>query len=175
MSARKDLDDAKLSACGADEKDAIFDAAKKKTLESFGGSVPEERDLPTGVRKSSSGGVRKSSSGKFTSNIRWGGKKRHIGSFDTPEQASAAYMSVKKDLDGANISTFSADEVDTAFGAAQQKAVEAVGGIVPKKKKSKGTSERDLPRGVYKKSSGKYPKVVTTTNKLPICDLGGPR
>ena len=43
MSVKKDLGDANISTVGADEKDAIFDAVKKKALESFGGFVPEER------------------------------------------------------------------------------------------------------------------------------------
>ena len=66
----------------------------------------------------------------------WGGKERVIGTFHTPEQASAAYMSVKKDLDGVEISVLGAGEVDDIFDAAKQKALEAVDGIVPKKKKS---------------------------------------
>jgi len=36
------------------------------------------------------------SSGKFVSQIRWGGKMRHIGTFDTREQASAAYSYVRE-------------------------------------------------------------------------------
>ena len=121
MSARKDLDDANISTVGADEKDAIFDAAKKKALESFGGFVPEERYLPTGVRKSSSG--------KFTSYIKWGGKCRYIGTFDTPEQASVAYtcMSVRKDLDDAKLSALGADdEAKATFDEARKKALEMV-------------------------------------------------
>ena len=37
-------------------------------------------------------------SGKFQSRIHFGTKYRHVGTFDTPEQASAAFMSVRKDL-----------------------------------------------------------------------------
>ena len=52
-------------------------------------------------------------------------KNRYIGSFDTPEQASAAYMYLflKKDLAGAKLSTLSADEVDAAFVAAKKIAL----------------------------------------------------
>jgi len=149
ISARKDLDDANISTVGADEKDAIFDAAKKKALESFGGFVPEERDLPTGVKKKPSG--------RFRSDTYWGGKKRHIGTFDTPEQASAAYMSMRKDLDNAKLSAFGADEVDAIFDAAKEKALEvAANAATTAKKKSKTTSGRDLPRGVRKTLSGKF-------------------
>ena len=137
MSVRKYLDDAKLSAVGADEVDVMFDAAKKKLQETF---VLKERDLPTGVRKLPSG--------KFESSIHWGGKKRYIGSFDAPEQASAAYVSVKKDIDDAKLSAFSADEVDAIFDAAKQKALDSFGRFVPE--------ERDLPRGIYKSGPGKY-------------------
>ena len=150
MSARKDLDDAKLSAIGANEVDAIFDEAKKKALEAVGGFV--SRDLPQGVMKKPSG--------KFQSRIMWGGKDRYIGSFDTPEQASAAYKSVKKDLEDANLSALGAGEVDATFDAAQTKALEAVGGCVPKKRKSNTTADRHLPRGVRKLPSGKFTSMI---------------
>ena len=55
-----------------------------------------------------------------------GGKYRNIGSFGTPEQASAAYMSVRKDLDDAKRSVVSAVKVDYVFAASQKKALEAV-------------------------------------------------
>ena len=49
-----------------------------------------KQDLPTGVRKLRSG--------KFQARITWGDKHRTIGTFDaTPEQASAAYVSVQKE------------------------------------------------------------------------------
>ncbi len=131
-----------------------------------------ERDLPTGVYELPSG--------KLASEIRWGGKTRYIGIFETPEQASAAFMSVKKDRAGAKLSTLSADKADALFDAAKNKAVEAVGGIVPEKKpekkpgkKRKGTLnrskagkaskkranatyERDLPTDVWELPSGKF-------------------
>ena len=124
----------------------MFDEAKKKVLEAIGGFVT--RELPQGVYKRRSG--------KFQSVIRWGGKNQQIGTFDTPEQASAAFMSVRKDLDGANLATLTANEVDATFDAAKTKALEAVIGFVPKKRKSKTTADRDLPRGVTKKPSGKF-------------------
>ena len=118
MSVKKGLDDAKLSVLSAVEVKDMFDEAKKKALESFGGLVPKERDLPIGVRKSSSG--------RFTSNIRWGGKCRYIGTFDTPEQASVAYMSARKDLDDAKLSALGADEAKATFDEARKKALEMV-------------------------------------------------
>ena len=139
ISIRKDLDKARLSALGADEVDALFDEAKKNVLESFGIFA-----LPRGVYKRPSG--------KYECRIWRGGKSRSIGTFDTPEQASAAYISVRKDLDKAKPSAFRADEIDYLFDAARTKALEAVGGIVP----TKATSERHLPRGVTERSSGKF-------------------
>ena len=144
----KDLDDAKARALSADEVDATFDAAKRKAVEAVGGLIKEKRDLPRGVRETPSG--------KFQSDIWCGSKPRCIGTFDTLEQASAAFTSVRKDLDDANLSTLGTDEVDAIFDAAQTKALEAVGGSVPKKRKSKTSSKRDLPQGVRKTSSGKY-------------------
>jgi hypothetical protein len=116
MSVRKDLDGAKLSACGPDEVDAIF----KKAVEAVGGFAPKKRDrgLPTGVYKLPSG--------KFQAKIQWCGKNRSIGAFDTPEEASAAYMSMKKDLDNAKLSAFGADKVDAILDAAKKKAFETV-------------------------------------------------
>ena len=86
--------------------------AKKKSKTST------KRDLPTGVRKLRSG--------KFKSQIRWCRKERYIGTFDTPEQASAAFMFVRKDLDDTKLSMPSADEVDATFDKAKTKALEAV-------------------------------------------------
>ena len=117
-----------------------------------------ERDLPRGVYKTSSG--------KFESRIWWGGRGRYIGTFDTPEQASAAYISVRKDLDDVNLSAIGTDEADDMFDVAQKIAVEAVGGIVPKKRKYKATSERDLPRGVYKISSGNFQSQIRVCGRV---------
>ena len=133
LSVKTDLANTNLSAVGADEVDAAFDAAKKKALEAAGKSVSEKRDLPTGVYKTSSG--------KFQALISWAGKTRSIGTFDTPEQASAAHMSVKKDCVHGNLSVLSSDEVDATFDAAKKKAVEAVGGSISKKKKTKAKSD----------------------------------
>ena len=150
VSVRKDLDDANLLAIGADEVDALFDAAQKKAVEAVGGFIPKkrartsERDLPTGVQKLPSG--------KFRSTILWGDKTRYIGTFDTPEQASAAYLSVQKDRDDAKLSTLGADEVDALFEAAQKKALETVGGFVTRKKRAEG----DLPTGVRRSRSGRF-------------------
>ena len=113
-------------------------AAEKKC------KATSKRDLPTGVYKLPSS--------RFVSKIQWGGTNRYIGTCDTPEQASAAYLLVKKDLvEGANLST--ADDVNAVhvFGAAQKKAAEAVGGFIPRK-----IFERELPRGVWKTPSGKF-------------------
>ena len=51
-------------------------------------------------------------SGKFVSSIRRGDKTRYIGTFDTPEQAFAACISARNDLDTAKQSACdSSDEV----------------------------------------------------------------
>ena len=172
MSVTKDIEEVKLSALSADEVNALFDAAKKRAVvKAVGASTPRnkragETDLPTGVYKRSPG--------RFQARIRCGGKSRCIGTFDTSEQASAAYMSVKKDIAHVKQSAFGADEVDAAFYDAKQRAVEAVGGAVrgptavKKKSKQKGKkrseakSERELPQGVQKNSSGKYESYTYT-------------
>ena len=127
VSVKKEIDDDKLSELGADEVDALFDAAQKKSVKSFGGFVPEKRDLPTGVRKLPYG---------FEARLGWGGKSRRIGTFDTPDKASAAYASVKKVRDDAKQSGFGADEVNVAFDAAKKKALEASSRAVSKRRDS---------------------------------------
>ena len=126
-----------------------------------------ERDLPTGVYRTSSG--------KFSAKTRLCGKSRCIGSFDTPEQASAAYISVRKDLDDAylHVSAVGADEVlvDALFDEAQRKAVDAVGGVVSKrwrrrkpgatcmaegKIKAPVAPDASVPRGVAMRHSGNW-------------------
>ena len=139
-SVRKNLDDAKLSMIGADEVDATFDEAQKKAVEEVWGVVPKKmkakskRCLPRGVVKLPNG--------KFRSSIGWGGKQRCIGTFDDPQQASAAYDSVREDLEDANLSALGADKVIAIFDETKKKALASFGGFVPEK--------RDLPRGVYK-------------------------
>ena len=125
VSVKKDLGDVKLSALGADEVTTLFKAAQKKAVESFGGLVTEERVLPTGVQKTPFG--------KYQARLQWGDKQRHIGTFDTPEQAFAAYASMRKECGDIDLSALGADEVVTLFNAAQRKAVEipAVGVVTP--------------------------------------------
>ena len=118
VSVRKDLDDAKVSSCGANEGEAIFDAVRKKAIEAMGGAVPKKRNLPRGVYKSPPE--------KFQSSIWWGGMQRYIGTFDTPEQAYAAYISVKKNLNKTKLSEIDADEADAIFTAVKKKAMEMV-------------------------------------------------
>ena len=119
-------------------------AAEKKC------KATSKRDLPTGVYKTSSGK-------RFVSVIRWGSRTHHIGCFDTPEQASAAYLSVKKDLfEGANLPAVGADKANDLFYAARKRAAKEVGGVfIPRTKRAKTTSDRDLPTGVQKTPSGK--------------------
>ena len=124
ISVRKDY--ANLSAVGSAEgMNDAFDAAQREALEAVGGTLPKkmktssERGLPTGVYEARSG--------KFKSQITWSGKQRHIGMFGTPEQASVAYMSIKRDRDDADLSSFGANELNAAFDAAKVKAVETVG------------------------------------------------
>ena len=160
VSVKKDLEDVKLSAIGADEVNAIYDAAKTKALEIVG-FVPKKK--PAGRKRKLPRGVQEACSGKFGSWTWCSDKKRCIGLFDTPEQASAAYESVRNDLDDAKLSKVGADEINIAFNAAQKKALEAVGGTFPKKIKS--SSERDLPRGVQK-IAGKYQSKIRWAGKL---------
>jgi len=123
MSVRKDLDDAQLWRCGADADDAILDAARIKAREAAGAHVSRKNELPRGVAKTRSE--------KFQARIKFCGKMRYIGaSFDTPEQASAAFMSVRKDLDDANLSAVGADEVNALFDAAKEKARVSIKGNV---------------------------------------------
>ena len=123
MSVRKDLDDAKLWRCGADADDDILDAARIKAREAAGAHVSRKNELPRGVAKTRSE--------KFQARIKFCGKMRYIGaSFDTPEQASAAFMSVRKDLDDANLSAVGADEVNALFDAAKEKARVSIKGNV---------------------------------------------
>ena len=74
-----------------------------------------KRNLPRGVYKAPAG--------KFISKVQWNGMSRYIGTFDTPEQASVAYNSVKNDLEDAKISAFSANAVDAIFDEAKKKAL----------------------------------------------------
>ena len=103
---------------------------------------PAQQDLPTGVYKMQS----KISPKKFSALIHWGGKTRYIGSFNTPEQASAAYVSVL------SASTTGGD--DASFYSSQKKAVEAEGGIILHKTTSKASSVCDLPGGVKRNENG---------------------
>ena len=155
VSVKKDLGNIELSALGADEINAAFDAVKKRALESVGGfnqikkrpKVTSERDLPKGVQRSLSGK-------RFESKIHWGGTSRYIGTFDSPEQASAAHVLMRKERGDIEISALGADEVNASFDAAKKKALEAVGGFMPSKRAR--TSELDLPTGVQKIPSGKF-------------------
>ena len=156
MSVQKDLDDANLSSYGVDEVDAIFEAAQKKAVEAVGGFIPKktdkatpERDLPKGIQKLKSG--------KFQAKIYWGGKERHIGTFDNVGQASAAYVSAREDLDNTNLSACDDDTVIALFDAAQKKAIEAVGGTMPRKQKPRGTN---ISSGVRKTPSGEFEVII---------------
>ena len=100
--------------------------AKKKALETESDNATSKRDLPRGVYKQSGT--------SFTAQANWSGKTRFIGTFATPEQASAAYMSVKEDFARAKVSASGAEEVDAAFDEAKTNALESFGGFVRKKK-----------------------------------------
>ena len=80
-----------------------------------------ERDLPTGVRKLPSG--------RFKAKIHFGGTNRGIGTFDTPEQASAVYTSMRNVRNDVELSALGADEVTALFDATKKKAVETVGAL----------------------------------------------
>jgi hypothetical protein len=91
-------------------------AAKKKKKRSKARFV---RDLPRGVYKLPSG--------KFQSSTCWGGKTRQIGAFDTPKQASAAFFSVREEIDDAKLSALTVDEASALFDAAKKKALDLIG------------------------------------------------
>lgn len=119
LSVKKDHDDAKLSGLRADAVNTLFEAARRKALDSLGGFISKERDLPKGVRKR----------GKyFECGIKWGGKTQHIGTFNTPSCAHGAFVSVEEIRDATNMSGLSADEVNAAFDAARRRAIDSVGG-----------------------------------------------
>ena len=117
-------------------------AAKKRS------KATSKRDLPTGVYQQPSG--------NFQSVIRCRGKIRHIGTFDTLDRASAARASVEKELALAKLAELGPDEVNAVFDAAQVKAIDAVSGVGPKKKKRKATSLRGHPLGFTQNATGKF-------------------
>ena len=61
------------------------------------------------------------------------------------------HMSVKTDLAHTKLSVVGADEVNAAFDKAKKKAVEAMGGFTPRKKKAKATSDDGKRKTKHKK------------------------
>ena len=118
------------TAAVPDEAAAPAGAMRKVNRTQEKPKAASERDLPRCVCETSSG--------KFKTQIRLCGKLRYIGCFDAPDQASAAYLSVKNDLADVNLSAFSAGQVNTAFDAAKKKALEA-GGLIPRKRRPRHT------------------------------------
>ena len=143
MSVKKDLDAAKTSGCGADEVDAAFDEARKKAIKA--GEETRKKEAKAMSKGGLSTGVRESSPGNFFCQIKWGGKNRTAGMFDTIEQASIVFslISAERDLAGAK-------QTAAAFDEAKKKAVEAV------EETRKAMSEGSLPTGVRKVASGNY-------------------
>ena len=103
----------------ADVVDAssLSEEAKKErisaAIEKATGVVREERDLPVGVSMTEDG-----------ERFKVFCKKRYVGLFDTVEEASAAYQSVKSDLDRVNYSSLSPEAKDIHFGKARDKALQ---------------------------------------------------
>ena len=96
--------------------------AKAATVAKKKSKTTSDRDLPRGVHTLSSG--------NFQSTIWWGNKQHHIGTFDTPEKASAAYMSARKDLDDAKLSACGASEAKATFDKTRKKALEMVQAMI---------------------------------------------
>ena len=136
---RNELDkDRSLSATALD---AVFEDAKARALKAAGKEVA--RGLPRGVREHISG--------RFKASAQYSGTKNtggYIGTFGTPEQASAAYTLVRGELDKNR--SRSAKELDGVFEAAKARALEAAGVRAPTGKKG------GLPRGVQKAPSGRF-------------------
>jgi hypothetical protein len=86
-------------------------------------------------------------------------QKRYVGRFATPDEASAAHTSVQKDLDNAELSMLTADEVNAAFDKAKTKV--SFPAFVPE--------ERDLPRGVHKRPSGKCQSEIYGVEAKKLC------
>ena len=119
-------DSTALSSSRKKRKKRKINRAKDDTAAKKKFKTTPERDLPAGVHKAEAG--------KFLTQTYWVGKTRYIGRFDTPEQASGAHISVRKDLEAA--SAVGADEVDAMFDAAKKKAAETVGGANPRRKRA---------------------------------------
>ena len=117
-------------------------AAKKRSQR----GATSERNLPPGAYQQPSG--------KIKSAIWWGGTQHYIGTFDTPDRASAAYRFVRKELALAKLPGLGPDEVHA--DAAKEKAMGAEGGVGPKETKPKVTSRRGRPLGFTQNATGKF-------------------
>jgi len=188
---QKELQDLSVSHFGRDfELEAWFEAVKARArVAATKMSVPkilyQQRSMPEktprGVRlnhgcsktEETPRGVRERMSGRFEASTNWVGKCRHIGTFDTPEEAGAAYKEVRNDLE--QHSSVSRDETDVLFDAAKKKALDKLNAneflinesagdpSLPRETKSytsRGNSGRTcrsgLPRGVKPNRSGRY-------------------
>ena len=112
--ARNELDNNR--SISVKEVDAVFEGTKPRALKTAGEQVKREKGgLPRGVRKTN-GGQHQARIGYSGTN-----NSKTIGTFDTPEQASAAYTLVRNELDKNR--SISAMELDAVFEAAKARAL----------------------------------------------------
>ena len=102
---RGELD--KNSSLASDDLNAVFEGAKARALETAGEGEAGHGRLRarTGKKGGMPRGVREDGPGRFVARIQYSGVKNsqgYIGTFDTPEQASAAYSLVRNELDMEN-------------------------------------------------------------------------
>ena len=124
-----------------------------------GAEGSKKRDLPRGVYEKPSG--------KYKSQIWWGGRSRTIGTHDAPEQASAAYLSVRKHLRAAKGSGLSADDAEDVFKAARREAC-------PEREAKAAAREAELRKQrELRETHETYSVLFISSRKLGMCVADG--